>query len=466
MARCWLYIVTDRATGRVIYVGQTLDTGRRWKQHESKHSKCALMRKYVERKQASGERLKFEIEPRLPNGVPFHRSDEFEAVLMVHYKTIFDPDTRPDGCNQNHAAHVADVDFAAVRAELDAGYEWPVKEAQPDALAKACAEEAMLGDLVDAVGDLLPELQTQLATATSRRKAEERRSMGPLAFAEALAADYEGMSRYAPVDRAEVAKDLNALRDRLNEEELVDREMIALVNAKSLFAKDEGRTWQMSAAVAAHGMRELAEALWTRDEAALEETKIVMRVRRLRKWTSENGNRKPNAHARIRKYNPGTPEEEVLGSWLQNWKHRGCKSQRHACDLIMHHVSWWKEFCEFNKEETNVAALARLNDFLRAGYAMKAERKEQPFEGMKEMTHTVDLLAYNRLNHILRGQGEPGSFENVLVGVDPRRAEWIRNRHAANHELNNKRNSEKTERGKQLQKVANDADPSAKRPKI
>ena len=430
--RVWVYEWMDPRTGKTFYVGRTTDLLRRGAEHDRKGSACKLLKLYCELNNLKSKDC-VRIVPELPNGVPASRAAEFEAFFIIQRKTLYDPEDRPDGCNLRHGDHVTDLDYQAVKAEIEDGFEW---DEVPEDVIKARATEAMLEACVEEVGDVEPELSDALTTAIVERKRVERLYMPVVALAETIAEEYEKMPAYKEINRSSFVTDLNALRDRLNAEAVVDDKMIALVRSISLFGKAEGAEWEMRAHVAGHAFRMLSGALETREEANMPDTTAIRNMKLVRDWSVDNDGKKPIQNALGRQNGSGTAEEKARGRFLKNWKSfkgNGVYKQanKSECDFLMRHVSWWQEFVNGSKDEKTADLAAKVNAMLKEGFGHKDEPE---FEGKKKWpggsTGTETNGVYDKMRHMVVGKySNPSS---MLDGVDPTRAQWYVETSAAN----------------------------------
>lgn len=428
--RVWVYEGVNPITGKTFYVGRTIDVLRRGAEHDRRSSACRQLRAYLKLNDFYFRDC-VRIAPELPNGVPASRAGEFEAYFIIQRKTLYDPEDRPDGCNLRHGDHVTALDYQSVKAEIADGFEW--SEVPADVI-QARAVEAMLEACVEEVGDLEPELSDELTTAIIERKRIERLFMPVVALAETIAEEYEKMPMYKEVSRAGFVTDLNALRDRLNAEDVVDDKMLSLVRSITLFGNPEGAEWEMRAHVAGNAFRMLSGALETREEAKMPDTTAIRNMKLARDWTVANGGKKPVSKALGRK--DGTAEERTRGQFLSSWKlFKGNGAYKQAnkaeCDFLMRHVSWWQDFANGSLAEKKADLSAKVNAMLKQGYGHKDEPEfegKKPWPGGTNGTETSRV--YTKMMHIVSGGfADPSS---MLDGVDPARARWYIERSEAN----------------------------------
>lgn len=145
-ARVWVYVVIDERDGTVVYVGQTEDIGRRWKEHERWSSKCALLRKWMRKREDSvldgvlSDMWTFKLVDELPEGCLWQHRFLMEAHFISKYQTLHDFEHNPNGCNQKHADYVADHDPNEVAELLEGGYTFPDAVSVEPVPADECEE--------------------------------------------------------------------------------------------------------------------------------------------------------------------------------------------------------------------------------------------------------------------------------------------------------------------------------------
>lgn len=425
--RTWIYEIIDPHTNRPIYVGRTNDVARRGAEHDRKGS--PLLKEYH---RLNNIRLRdcVRVVPKLPNGVPASRSAEFEAYFIVQRDTLYHPTRRPDGCNQKHGDFVVALDYKAIEAEIATGFEWPEV---PVDVVESRAKVAVFGELVAVFGDSQPDLKLALYEATVEQKTRERAYLTPLAISEQLAEEYEKIAIYEEIDRTAFERDINTIRDRLNNEDVTDDKMLSLVRAIAMFGKSEGAEWQMRAHVGANAFKVLAGALETREEARLPDTTVVKNMKNLRDWIVGNGGKKPSSQALRRKNNNGTAKEESFGSFLYDWKTKHKKPDRSACDFLMRHVVWWKNFVSGSKATTEAHLTQRVNAMLKDGYG---HANEPMFDGKKRWPVGSDgsnvCSVYKKMHRTVNGVYDEANVEQILNGVEAVRADWYRAQSAKN----------------------------------
>jgi hypothetical protein len=430
--RVWIYEGVNPITDKTFYVGRTIDVLRRGAEHDRRSSACRQLREYLRL-----NNFKFSscvrIVPELPNGVPASRAAEFEAFFIIQRDTVYHPERRADGCNLRHGDHVTALDYQAVKAEIADGFEW---DEVPADVIKARAVEAMLEACVEEVGDVEPELADELTTAIIERKRIERLYMPVVALAETIAEEYEKMPMYKEVSRAEFVTDLNALRDRLNAEDVVDDKMLSLVRSIVLFGNPMGAEWEMRAHVAGHAFRMLAGALETREEAKMPDTLAIRNMKLVRDWTVENGGKKPGNNALARMGGTGGAEEQTRATFLTRWKaFKASNAYKQAnkveCDFLMRHVSWWSDYVNGSRAEKGADLAAKVNAMLKQGYGHKHEPE---FEGKKPWPSgsqgSETYRVYGKMKNMVFGHyADPSP---MLDGVDDDRARWYMDTSAAN----------------------------------
>ena len=440
----YIYIVTDKRTNRVIYVGQSVDVSRRWKQHAKATTKCSKLKQRI----AEGaDMLEFGVVSELPRGVPSNRADEFETYFMDLYDTIHHSSRRPDGCNLHKPPNSADVDHEALRAELEKGFEWPdaeVNEAVPDDVAQAAAQEAMLADLVSIAEDEVPEsLSKALTVATMERMQLERQCMGALEFAKDLRDEYADNYDDA-INRNDFAVHLNLLNEKITDDG-EDEVISGVVNAVLLAAKPQ-RNVEMSSKAAAMFLGGIYEMLYARDDARrLAKLEWTLRTNNMgpggkkddpvvkdhilavRKWSRTHDDAKPVMTS-------VDPEEARHGYFLNGWKRNddrygGAMTDLASCRVVMRDLPWFDEFVDFKKAGTEV--LDTLITQLVGGAALDKEPEFGEVETRTPLSSGKDnLKVYEKYRSMLIGIGSEADVTKVVNALEangqPKRAAWLR----------------------------------------
>ena len=95
----WIYIVIDKRTGKVRYVGQTESIEGRWRNHAKKSSKCVRMRNEI--RSVGSDMFEVRIVDDYAGGIPKSVAHLHEQYYMDHYCTIFNSQTAKHGLNMN-----------------------------------------------------------------------------------------------------------------------------------------------------------------------------------------------------------------------------------------------------------------------------------------------------------------------------------------------------------------------------
>jgi hypothetical protein len=332
-----IYMIIDRGTGKIIYIGQTLDSSRRCKEHcrrAEADADCRL-KDYLQKKQRGIDLLQFKNVPELPNGVAHMDADAFEAYLISKCGTLFDMLTNPDGCNLTAGNYAYKVDAADVERQLADGYVWPepakaqvaALQAAPAALKEARLQEAVLADL-DARANTDPENPIEgLAEALGEARLILGRMEGDGLYEhvrDALLPKYEAMPPYAEVPRSSVVSELNDLSDRANE---ADEELGKAIRweGKPLLL-DHWRDVPLMANEVVHKLRVVLGVVGRFAETKLDLTSTNMQHWvAIRAWSAAHGGAVPQqgADLRPRRLNETfehQQEEARLGNVLNMWK--------------------------------------------------------------------------------------------------------------------------------------------------
>jgi len=356
--RVTIYKIRHYKTKRDIYVGQTCNQVKRRAAYRASVKKELgknaqvhnLIVAYVHRCQDKGVAVDLEPLDKFPDGVPADRSDAFEA-LMIHdlgTASACGKGGKNTSCGNNLGIH--EPLFERYRKEIeDSGdvYVWSDADvAMRDAVAsEVVVAQAQLAAL-QAVQEMVheasdkptPNLDEQVKWALVDLDDAVRKFMGPLLLAEALADKYEAQLDVLAVDAAEFKVDLNALRDKLNEQPVPDEDLLGLCRAVELMAKRE-----VTAGFVAHQFRALAQAIQVIEEAKLPEctgVKIAKEIRQVLATTKQD--------------------------WLQSPKHRNALPQEKGC---YHRLATWKEAVSKKHDDDLPSHVAAMRFILRSNPA-------------------------------------------------------------------------------------------------
>lgn len=167
----YIYFVRDSVTGKVVYVGQTLNIEGRWKAHARADSSCSMLRRYL------AETVHppiFELCEAFEEGVR-GQADAWavESYYISFHNTIYNIHYNPNGCNLTSGSNASDPQVKAkVDKWLKEGYPRPAAPSSPTPdLTTASFQVAMLEDAIEgrdphSVVNLV--LSTALVTAKSQ----------------------------------------------------------------------------------------------------------------------------------------------------------------------------------------------------------------------------------------------------------------------------------------------------------
>jgi hypothetical protein len=406
-----IYMIIDRGTGKIIYIGQTLDSSRRCKEHcrrAEADADCRL-KDYLQKKQRGIDLLQFKNVPELPNGVAHMHANAFEAYLISKCGTLFDMLTNPDGCNLTAGNYAYKVDAAEIERQLADGYVWPepakaqvaALQAASPALKEARLQEAVLADL-DARANTDPENPIEgLADALGEARLILGRMEGDGLYEtvrDALLPKYEAMPPYAEVPRSNVVAELNDLSDRANE---ADEELGKAIRweGKALLL-DHWRDVPLTANETVHKLRVVLGVVGRFAETKLDLTSNNMQHWvAIRAWSAAHGGAKPSACATRRKLRLNEPyayqvEEERLGRVIETWKKPFLEHQRTITGrpeeasvyvLVRDFPLLLKDIAtKAEKDAHNADRDAKCIELLKRGMAPSNERKAFPDESEAE----------------------------------------------------------------------------------
>jgi hypothetical protein len=331
--RYTIYKMIHHKTKNPIYVGQTGNTSRRKagyratvKAELKKSEKIkTLIVAYVEECQSLNINLRLETMSEFPDGVPADRADGFEALMIHDLKTASACGTGGKNTSCGNCLALHEPRFDEYRAELP--YVWsPTDLAMRDAVApEVVAAQSKLVALED-VQDMMqeasdkptPVLDEQVKGALVAVDDAMRKFMGPLQLAETLSKKYEGQLDVLPVDPVAFEVDLNALRDRFNEEAEPDKDLVALCRATELMIKRP-----VTAGFVAHMFLALAKVIQAIEEAKLPKCDALDLAKEIRQVLASTH----QDWMRSRTNKDTTLQEKKVYGRLQTWKTKVFKTQ-------------------------------------------------------------------------------------------------------------------------------------------
>ena len=414
MSRVWIYQIIDPETKKVIYIGRTKDLRNRVQQHDQTKSACKQLKEYIRLHNFKVKGNIFVV-PELPEGVPHYRAAEFEGVFIIKRKTLYDPETRPDGCNLKHGDNITGVDVDALWAEVEGGYKWPETSKSPSSAAEllqAEGEVAILEDMVENVGDVAPSLSDDLRLAKSNLQAIQRKGLGLTEFCEAVASDYEAKPMYEVVDNNHVLQDLNSFTDRLLAEEPRDDYLLHVVKDKRTALHPDKKV-VMNAGWVALEFRALSMAFERREVERMEKTTAVKNMLEVRAWSYAHDQTMPKQHGK-------DAPERSLGRFLANLKggreyYQGSDAE---CAFLMRNLSAYAAYLAYNKAKTGADQETSIKQLLADGYGFASE---PAFEGKKPLKRSEHKAEYIKLQNLTRGQFDETTTDRILAGLPPSR---------------------------------------------
>ena len=401
--RYTIYKMLHYKTKKPNYVGQTGNEAKRTaayraavKKELKKNEKIQnLAVDYVNECQDLGIPVNLVPLPEFPDGVPADRADGFEALMIHDLQTASACGTGGLNTSCGNCLALHRPRFEEYRAELAASggvYVWSAADiAMRDAVAQEVVEaQAQLAALQDVQSIMqeasdkpTPMLDKQVKDALVVVDDAMRKFMGPLQLTEALADKYEAQLGVLAVNADEFKVDLNAVRDKLNEQPLPDEDLLALCRAAELMAKRE-----VTAGFVAHQFHALAQAIQAIEEAKLPECAGVTLAKEIRQVLATTG----LEWLRDEKNKDTLSEEKLAFGRLRKWKQRVYKKQG---DDVPSHVAAMRFILRSNPEAVRrfdsclladmqakaKATTTRINAMLLDGYA---HPKEPAFEGRKK----------------------------------------------------------------------------------
>lgn len=229
----YVYEILDPHDGdRPIYVGQTVDAHRRWREHlhnadavDAATAKNGCLKRFFDRVGddfVAARHLR--LVPEVETGVPRCRVDEVEAYFISKRGTVWDL-KNPNGCNSSAGTRVYAVDPETLPREIAANDWWPATVDRPDASAPAAVRRARAR--VDVLRAVETAAEQPAVIVTALIRAEEDRRLAeqevdtdtdevlfprhtPCLRAQHQIRELEALAGHEVLDRAEFARDLNA----------------------------------------------------------------------------------------------------------------------------------------------------------------------------------------------------------------------------------------------------------------
>ena len=423
--RTWIYIVTDPANGHVVYAGQSVDTSRRWKQHETTSSGARRLRAYMAERSYP---LKFEIVPELLAGFPHSRADEFEGFFINKHDTIFHFERRPDGCNQTHAKNSVTHDYAAIGVEIAkiveaGGYEWPDKTESVELIA-AQAEEEMLAALDIEVGGEVEYVSTALVAATQARKQVERADLGVIGVAKREFAVYEAMPPHLMVPRDTVAASLNeVIATAPDDEELKKQAKWWMAGIHS----DRFPDRPVTSTAAKYTLGIAVEWLGNQAEAAIDVDNTTIRnLIAVREWSAANGGKKPAPHAK-------DATERKHGGYLSQWKSREKMPHQAEARFLFRHYPLLLKYMDYDLKAVGAKIETALSNALFDGYKHRDEPGDYmpiPTKGIGD--HGDWKPIHQKVRHLVQGQCDEDTVLRIVKALPEARRKWYVDKAKAN----------------------------------
>ena len=458
--RVWIYYVVDRCTGKIIYVGQTNNLKRRWKEHERKNR--TSIQEYAKRHERTFDMFDFRIVKALPMGCAQVDANRMEAYFIAEFETLYSSKNNTHVANKTAGNHATSYDHAEVKAELEKGYEWPegceaqvaAMAAEPKDLEQARATLAIL----QSIAEDNPELESQILPILAKTEQTlQDLQTGPYDRAKEAYETYCEMPPHEPVSRDDLMATLNSIKDLTPDDQAVQQRWRKVW--APLMNSDSNKT-TVSVGEARGFM--LMVTAWLGDHA---ETKLALttntakRCLEMRSWlAAQNNDGKPpsnEAKARLTAMAnvEAATQEASLGVWMRHWKGKSGKPESSTVRVLLRH--WPKVLDSMlgkSQAEKTLDVARRANALLKGGYATYLERTARPEQsvGLTPLSATTDgEPVYQFVQHFLKGQNT-AMADALLEGVDADRAKWMRDTNVAKHsdakETTRQRSEARTER--------------------
>lgn len=440
LCRVWIYIVADRGTGKIIYVGQTVDTGKRWSQHVKKLD--TGLQDYCLRKSCTFDRLKISIVSQLPNGVAQCDADRWEAYFISLHQTLFDPRNNRDAANNTNGNRARKVDCETMDRELEIGYVWPkAMEKKVEQLKQAAPELEQARAMVDVLETIMvqnPKLEEQVRTKLVIAENQmSKLEMGVYEHAKRVFERYDAMQGYAQITRNELVAELNGVgamdetvRDGL-------RTMILKMHPDK--EKQDGAVILVPSGFCCGIMKCVLEWAGQKAESNLNlDTNTARRCLELREWSAQNQRRVPSNKALGRQVKKGEKaedlnKEESLGVWIKDWRGPyGRPSPNTVLVLLRHFPLLIAKLLGESQSDKSDAIVKELNAKLRAGFGHVHESETDP--SIQKLPYTSSASNPNatkvllKLHGFLSGQNA-SEADKILEGLPEERATRLRKQH-------------------------------------
>lgn len=460
LRRVWIYMIVDRGTGKIIYIGQSVDTGRRWKSHINKMD--TGLQEYCLRKSCRFDRLKIVIVSQLPNGVAQCDADRFEAYFIAIHNTVFHMINNREVANNTNGNRARNVDPESTAQEIEIGYVWPkAMEKKVEKLKQASPELEEARALVDVLETIIvqnpkieDEVRTELVIAETQKSKLE---MGAYQRACVAFQEYEAMPSYASVPRSDVVAQLNGIKE-LDKSDVALQKQCNKVWLRILHT-DKGDA-PVGAGQAMFVMGVVKEWIGEQAESNLNlDTAAAKRCLELREWSSKNEGRVPSQAAMKREAKEGETAEDLknedsLGQWINHWRGAyGRPSPNTVLVLLRHYPALITRFFEESRSDKSDAITKELNSKLRAGFGdlheSEADTTIQKLPCTSTTSNPNARKVYRKLNHFLDG-GNASEADNILEGLQEERADRLRKRHEDKVEEYEKKMKERIQKKTEL----------------
>jgi hypothetical protein len=471
----FIYLVRFKGTGRVVYVGKTKNTSRRWRQHEYESSKCALLKaRILERGAAMYD---FQVVEGLECGVPASAADKYEGWYIALHNTVYDIIRNKEGCNCKNADHIVDLTDKIVdptfKLQTDPP-EWYSAPQEIDSLPKIPytaagrlrGEHVVMATFDGCVTDRDPQkYEIHLLALRHSAKADKAESP-PLTlweFAREETMKYSEMPSYQVVERDAVVASINVIKDKLNEDQSDIKKManhqIASINSNHFRSG-------VNAAFAAHSIGAMYQFIAHYDEQRLiadnedPNTPPIHEVQmciRAREWSAKHGWRKPVASATsVSKVNAAPPDQRVeegkIGVLITRW---GCVSHGrrniHIVKLMLRDMPWIDRLLDNGEMREHVCALTNLA--LHGGWGVTADPDATValLETLPNESYADRSKVCRMINDFTIGRYSQPEYQKwILAGLPRERHDFYLNLHLRNRELERERNKSKQKRERRV----------------
>lgn len=465
----WIYKVTEKHTGRVVYVGKTKNIKGRWKQHLAGTSGAE---RFIEAIKAHGYGW-YRIDLVMEFSVPKSVVDQYEAHFIYELDTLFHPKTCKHGLNTNPGGH-------SLRLDPRLATTGTARAPPAERLRGMAAMHETMAELVAQAGeDAAATTLHEEAERYAIRAVEAKKSLWE--FVREARDGYGKLPPHEPVTRDGVVGTLGSILSKSAEvgDGKMDEELKTMIKGQKRWLNSDHFKGEISAGFARDVVSCVYQALVHSEEAKLKErvelhkkldedtvddedleakivglyhqnpstlnSKIVARAKATlsvevtdinrgtegRMWSVAHGWKKPAGSAAKRdpdKKTTATPaelaEEARIGQGLDSWKNQDKRRNESIIRLLLRDMPWVDAFLdsgEADKKAYELANRALLNGYGATGDPCRTCGPVQAIPGAsaKERDQVTWMLC-----RLVAGNVKQCLLDVLFDGVDADRKQW------------------------------------------